>query len=131
MAKNIKTTDDLYSCIKYLAEKKNVKINDLLDMLVENIHNNSEDKILLNDYDEFSSILIEDTGLFNYKGGQSCVYNRLKDSNVHTLQDLFRNYDLRRLEYGDKKLNNIEDYIYVNLIMNMKNLNIIYLNCIL
>ena len=35
------------------------------------------------------NITLEDTGLFNYKGKQSTVYNRFIDNNIKTLKDLF------------------------------------------
>lgn len=105
MTKNIKITDDLYNRIKILAEKKNMKISDLLDTLVDNIYEGNENRILLNDYEEFANIMIENTGLFDYKGGQSGVYNRIKESKVDTLQDLFRSHDLKKIDYGVKKLN--------------------------
>lgn len=108
MAKEILIDDNLYNRIKVLADKKNMDINDLLEHLVLNI---STDKEKNNNYEEFKNILIEDTGLFNYKGGQSSIYNRLKESGVNTLQDLFKKYSLRELEYGANKLGD-NDYIH-------------------
>lgn len=56
------------------------------------------------EYLELSNIRLEDTGFFNYKGGQSSVYNRLVDNNIKTLRDLFIADDLDQIEYGNDKL---------------------------
>lgn len=108
MAKEILINDNLYNRIKILADKKNMDINDLLDYLVLNMYDVNEE---VNNYEEFKNILIEDTGLFNFKGGQSSIYNRLKESGVNTLQDLFKKYSLRELKYGANKIGD-NDYIH-------------------
>lgn len=50
------------------------------------------------------SIKLEDTGLFNYNGGQSTVYNRLKDNQVDNIKDLF-SQEISTINIG-KALNN-------------------------
>ena len=50
------------------------------------------------------TITLEDTGLFNYNGGQSSVYNRLKESSINNLEDLFTQFALKTLDYGKDKL---------------------------
>lgn len=60
--------------------------------------------MVIKDYSSFSNIKLEDTGLFNYKGGQSSVYNRLRDNNITTLQELFEADDLNRIEYRNDKV---------------------------
>lgn len=114
MAKEIVLDDNLYSRLKVLADKKNMKIDDLLNYLVITNEVNGG-KILTDDYSKLKNILIEDTGLFNYKGGQSGIYNRLKESNVNTLQDLFQKHSLGELEYG---VNRLADNNYIHNEMN-------------
>ena len=50
------------------------------------------------------SITLENTGLFNYKGKQSTVYNRLKNNNISTLKELFDLYDSNSIDYGKNEL---------------------------
>lgn len=63
--------------------------------------------------DEFmlEGITLESTGLFNYKGGQSTVYNRLHDNNITNLKELFLAYDL---DYGKNELKNNHNYYIHN-----------------
>lgn len=56
------------------------------------------------DYSMFEHIKLEDTGVFNYKGRQSTVYNRFTDSGIETLKDLFELDDLDEINYGADKL---------------------------
>lgn len=49
-------------------------------------------------------INLENTGLFNYKGKQSTVYNRLKNNNISTLKELFDLYDSNLIDYGKNEL---------------------------
>ncbi len=65
-------------------------------------NNISVDELLL------SIIKLEDTGLFNNKGGQSTVFNRLTDNNIRTLKQLFNN---QNIEYGTNKMGD-NYYIY-------------------
>lgn len=58
----------------------------------------------LKDYSKFCNIKLEDTGVFNYKGGQSSVYNRLINNNITTLKELFEADDLKKIQYGTDKL---------------------------
>lgn len=55
-----------------------------------------------------SIIKLEDTGLFNYAGGQSTVFNRLSDNNIKTLKQLFYKSQIR---YGYPKMGD-NYYIY-------------------
>lgn len=110
MAKEIVLDDSLYNRIKDLAEKKNLKIDDLLNYLVMTNEINGVE-FLTDDFSKFKNILIEDTGLFDYKGGQSGIYNRLKESNINTLQDLFQKYSLKKIEYGANIVAD-KNYIY-------------------
>ena len=65
-------------------------------------NNISVDELLL------SIIKLEDTGLFNNKGGQSTVFNRLTDNNIRTLKQLF---DKQNIQYGTNKMGD-NYYIY-------------------
>lgn len=103
MAKELMINDNLYNRIKVLASEKNMEIDDFLNYLIERDAVNTEN-ILFEHYSEFKNILIEELGLFDYKGNQCGIYNRLKESGVNTLQDLFQKYSSRKLKYGDNKL---------------------------
>jgi len=75
--------------------------------LNEVIKLDTNNKINLNtqrDYSMFEHIKLEDTGLFNYKGRQSTVYNRFTDCGIETLKDLFELDDLDEINYGNDKL---------------------------
>lgn len=60
-------------------------------------NNISIDEVLL------SIIKLDDTGLFNNKGGQSIAFNRLADNNIRTLKELF---ERKNIQYGTNKMNN-------------------------
>ena len=63
------------------ANKNNTTIEDILKKLIKD------------DPKNYRLIRLEDTNLFNYKGGQSTVYNRLQKSNIATLHELFKASD--------------------------------------
>lgn len=50
------------------------------------------------------NISLENTGLFNYKGGQSTVFNRFKDNNIKTLKELFNAHNYNSINYGKNSL---------------------------
>ena len=87
--------------ISFIAKEENISETDATKMLYDIIgnleHKTDEEQIkhqtlqenMAKNYLEFASINLEDTGLFNYKGGQSSVYNRFKDNGINTLQELF------------------------------------------
>ena len=50
-------------------------------------------------------ITLENTGLFNYKGKQSSVYNRFKANKINTQKDLFYIINNNSLNYGNNELN--------------------------
>ena len=79
------------------------------------------------DYSNVSNIRLEDTGLFNYKGGQCSVYNRLIFSKIRTLKDLFEADDLNKIEYGNDKVGQ-NFYIHAELKGIIKLLRYKYLN---
>ena len=66
------------------------------------------------------TISLEDTGLFNYNGGQSSVYNRFQDNGINNLEDLFTKFALKALNYGKDKLGK-NNYIHdeINGIINL------------
>ena len=74
-------------------------------------HNMNIEELLL------QSITLEDTGLFNYKGRQSTVYNRLKSNNISTLKQLFDCYDNNMLDYGKNELKGNHNYYIHNEII--------------
>lgn len=67
-----------------------------------------EQKDINTDLLMLKSIRLENTGLFNFKGNQSTVFNRLKDNNITTLEDLFKT---NQIQYGSKKMGD-NYYIY-------------------
>ena len=61
-----------------------------------------------------NDVLLEDTGLFNYVGGKSFVYNKLKELGVNTVGDLFINITPNSFIW-------IKDQIYSNMSYNYGN----------
>lgn len=59
-------------------------------------------------------ITLENTGLFNYRGRQSTVYNRLKNNNITNLKELFTLYDSNNLDYGKNELKSNNNYYIHN-----------------
>lgn len=53
---------------------------------------------------------LKNTGLFNYKGKQSTVYNRFVSNNITTLGELFDAYDNNNLDYGKNELKSNHNY---------------------
>lgn len=84
--------DLLTPALKEYAKSKNTTIEDLM----------------------LTFITLEDTGLFNYKGKQSTVYNRFKDNNIKTLKDLFDKLNNNELNYGKNELKNNHNYYIHN-----------------
>lgn len=66
------------------------------------------DKLLL------EVITLESTGLFNYRGRQSAVYNRLHNNNITNLKELFILYDSNNLDYGKNELKSNNNYYIHN-----------------
>jgi len=61
-----------------------------------------------------TTITLEDTKLFNYKGRQSTVYNRLKDNNIHTLKDLFEKHNNNSINYGKNEFRHNHNFYIHN-----------------
>lgn len=59
-------------------------------------------------------ITLENTGLFNYKGRQSTVYNRLRNNKITNLKELFTLYDSNNLDYGKNELKSNNNYYIHN-----------------
>lgn len=59
-------------------------------------------------------IYLENTGLFNYKGKQSTVYNRLRNNNITNLKELFFAYDSGTIDYGKNELKSNDNYYIHN-----------------
>ena len=59
-------------------------------------------------------ITIEDTKLFNYKGKQNTVYNRLHDSKIKTLKDLFVAHQNKTINYGKNNMPTNHNYYIHN-----------------
>lgn len=51
-----------------------------------------------------SNIMLSETGLFNYNGGQSSVYNRFVDNNVTNLKELFVLINNDNFNFGADKM---------------------------
>lgn len=71
-------------------------------------------------FEQLNQITLEDTGLFNYNGGQSSVYNRLKANGINNLEDLFMKFALKQINCGKDKLGK-NNYIHdeINGIINL------------
>lgn len=78
--------EELYNYAKEMSNKNNLSVDELL----------------------LSIIKLEDTGLFNYVGGQSTAFNRLSDNNIRTLKELF---EKKQIQYGTAKMGD-NYYIY-------------------
>lgn len=85
--------EELYECFEIIKEQYARKYNINIDEFM------------------LEGITLESTGLFNYKGGQSTVYNRLHDNNITNLKELFLAYDL---DYGKNELKNNHNYYIHN-----------------
>lgn len=73
------------------AKKNNTTIEEILKNLIKDNPQN------------YKLIRLEDTGLFNYKGGQSTIYNRLHKNNIATLDELFKAHNNNSIDYGKKE----------------------------
>ena len=62
----------------------------------------------------FKDALLEDTGLFNYIGGQSHVYNRFKELGINTVGDIFANIKPNSFIF-------VKDQVYENMSYNYGN----------
>ena len=71
-------------------------------------HNTTIEEIMLN------TITIEDTKLFNYKEKQNIVYNRLHDSKIKTLKDLFQAIENNTIHYGKNNIKKNNNYFIHN-----------------
>ena len=87
------------------------EIEEYLDLVIKPsleqyaiVNNTTVEELMLN------IITIEDTKLFNYKGKQNTVYNRLHDSKIKTLKDLFVAHQNKTINYG--KNNNPTNHNY-------------------
>lgn len=54
--------------------------------------------------EKLDKITLENTGFFNYKGGQSTLYNRLKKEKIDNLQELFSK-GITDINLGSKTIN--------------------------
>lgn len=108
MPKNeIKIDDSFYKHIAEYARRKNITTEELLIKLLENEDKNKIFQAIEKlDISKLPDILLEDTGVFNYKGKQSSVYNRFTDNNIRTLKELFELYNSNKLNYGQDKMGN-------------------------
>lgn len=61
-----------------------------------------------------NTVTIEKTGLFNYKGRQSTVYNRFSDNNIKTLKDLFLAHQNNTINYGKNNMPTNHNYFIHN-----------------
>ena len=61
-----------------------------------------------------NTITIEKTGLFNYKGKQNTVFNRLHDNNIKTLKDLFLAHQNDTINYGKNNQPSNQNYYIHN-----------------
>lgn len=84
------------------AKKNNTTIEDILTKLIKDNPKN------------YRLIRLEDTNLFNYKGGQSTVYNRLQKSNIATLHELFIALDNNTINYGKNEEKQNHNYYIHN-----------------
>ena len=62
----------------------------------------------------FKDVLLEDTGLFNYIGGQSHVYNRFKEVGINTVGDIFANIKPNSFIYVKDQVQGNMSYNYGN-----------------